>query len=317
MRKAMLNPRLARRISSRRIMTGASRVLTSAARLPIASSSGVTRDIRAKMPFARFSGDAAATVEVAEGGMEVSVNYKGQLDDGSVFDSSEGKPPLTFILGSGMMIPGFDQGVRGMQVGDKRDITIEPKDAYGEIDPKNCFEVDAKLLPEGCEPGTRLQMTDGNQVFIKELGDEKAILDRNHPLAGKKLQFHVELVALKPAPEKLSELKVELVSPGDGKTFPEKGDKLTMHYTGTLLYPPSGAKFDSSRDRGEPFSFTIGVGQVIQGWDEGVMKMSLGERANLHIPAAKGYGDVGAGAAIPPNADLHFDVELLKIDRSS
>merc|ERR1719473_934365 len=102
------------------------------------------------------------------------------------------------------------------------------------------------------------------------------------------------------------------IKPGDGKTFPKPGDKLTMHYTGTLAN--GGSKFDSSRDRGQPFVFTIGVGQVIPGWDNGVMKMSLGERAVLHVPSAQGYGAQGAGGVIPPNADLNFDVELLKIN---
>ncbi|CAK0808719.1 unnamed protein product [Prorocentrum cordatum] len=115
------------------------------------------------------------------------------------------------------------------------------------------------------------------------------------------------------APPGADDLEVVTLSPGDGKTFPKAGDKLTMHYTGTLA--SNGQKFDSSRDRNEPFSFTIGVGMVIPGWDVGVMRMSLGERAELRIPAAMGYGQRGAGDAIPPNADLVFDVELLRINQ--
>ena len=78
---------------------------------------------------------------------------------------------------------------------------------------------------------------------------------------------------------------------GDGTTFPKTGDTLTMHYTGTLA--SDGTKFDSSLDRGSPFSFTIGVGQVIKGWDEGVAGMSLGEAAVLHISPDFGYGTQG------------------------
>ena len=105
---------------------------------------------------------------------------------------------------------------------------------------------------------------------------------------------------------------VENAKPGDGKTFPSKGDKLAMHYVGTLA--SDGSKFDSSRDKGRLFEFTIGVGQVIQGWDEGVVKLSLGERATLRITSDYGYGEAGAGGVIPPNADLVFDVELLSIN---
>ena len=106
-------------------------------------------------------------------------------------------------------------------------------------------------------------------------------------------------------------VEVETLSAGDGKTFPKKGDMLTMHYVGTLK--SDGSKFDSSRDRGKPFQFVIGIGQVIRGWDEGVVQMSLGEKARLVISSDYGYGAAGAGGAIPPNADLVFEVELLKI----
>jgi len=99
---------------------------------------------------------------------------------------------------------------------------------------------------------------------------------------------------------------------GDDHHYPKAGDKLTMHYTGKLTKDDS--QFDSSRDRGQPFTFTIGVGQVIKGWEAGIMKMSLGERAVLQVPAAMGYGARGAGGKIPPNADLYFDVELLAIN---
>eukprot|EP00932_Pfiesteria_piscicida_P006769 SRR837773.16725.p3 GENE.SRR837773.16725~~SRR837773.16725.p3 ORF type:complete len:118 (-),score=50.46 SRR837773.16725:124-477(-) len=103
---------------------------------------------------------------------------------------------------------------------------------------------------------------------VTELTDDKAKLDLNHPFAGLPLSMTVTLVDCKPAPT----LEVELTKEGDGKTFPQRGDKLKMHYCGTLA--SNGEKFDSSRDRGEPFEFQIGVGQVIKGWDVGVMKLA-------------------------------------------
>jgi FK506-binding protein 1 len=84
-----------------------------------------------------------------------------------------------------------------------------------------------------------------------------------------------------------------------------------MHYIGTLA--SDGTKFDASRDRGRPFKFVIGTGRVIKGWDEGVMKMSLGEKAVLRITSDYGYGAAGAAGVIPPNADLVFEVDLLSI----
>lgn len=95
---------------------------------------------------------------------------------------------------------------------------------------------------------------------------------------------------------------------------PKSGQTCVMHYTGWLYNNGvKGAKFDSSVDRGEPFEFKIGIGQVIKGWDEGVSTMKVGGKRTLIIPAALGYGARGAGGVIPPNATLMFDVELLGV----
>jgi peptidylprolyl isomerase len=106
-----------------------------------------------------------------------------------------------------------------------------------------------------------------------------------------------------------SGLKYVDVKVGSGAS-PVKGKQVKVHYTGTL---ENGKKFDSSVDRKEPFAFDIGVGQVIPGWDEGVMSMKVGGKRKLIIPAKLGYGERGAGGVIPPNATLLFDVELLEV----
>lgn len=104
-------------------------------------------------------------------------------------------------------------------------------------------------------------------------------------------------------------LKYTIDVEGDGLAA-KKGDKVLVHYTGWLM---DGTKFDSSKDRDQAFTFQLGAGRVIKGWDQGVLGMKVGEVRTLLIPAELGYGSRGAGRVIPPNADLKFQVELLEI----
>jgi FKBP-type peptidyl-prolyl cis-trans isomerase len=108
----------------------------------------------------------------------------------------------------------------------------------------------------------------------------------------------------------VDQLKIEDITVGTGEVA-TSGKKVTVHYTGTLT---DGKKFDSSLDRGTPFTFTLDAGEVIQGWDQGVAGMKVGGKRRLTIPPALGYGERGAGNAIPPNATLIFDIELLKVE---
>ena len=104
-------------------------------------------------------------------------------------------------------------------------------------------------------------------------------------------------------------MKIAKITSGKGPS-PKTGDTVTVHYTGWLT---DGTKFDSSVDRDEPFAFVLGTGQVIQGWDKGVATMCVGDKARLTIPAELAYGEAGYPGAIPPNATLIFEVELLAI----
>ncbi len=108
----------------------------------------------------------------------------------------------------------------------------------------------------------------------------------------------------------VEKLQIEDIIIGEGKEA-TTGAKVTVNYTGTLT---DGTKFDSSFDRDEPFTFTFGVGQVIPGWDEGLVEMKVGGKRKLTIPSDMAYGEAGAGDVIPPNATLIFEIELLEVE---
>lgn len=108
----------------------------------------------------------------------------------------------------------------------------------------------------------------------------------------------------------MKELEIKTVQEGTGDREVKNGDTISVHYAGKL---ENGTKFDSSLDRGTPFTFTIGKGMVIKGWDQGLLGMKVGEKRILTIPSDLGYGSRGAAGVIPPNATLIFDVELISI----
>jgi FKBP-type peptidyl-prolyl cis-trans isomerase SlpA len=140
-------------------------------------------------------------MEQIKEGASVSVNYTGRLEDGTIFDTSiqEGREPLTATLGQGQLIPGFENGLIGMTVGEKRTIEIEPKDAYGEFNEMMVQEVEIDKVPEGVKVGDMLQGQNQYgpvQVTVKEVKDSTVVLDMNHPLAGKKLIFDLEVVSM-------------------------------------------------------------------------------------------------------------------------
>ena len=216
------------------------------------------------------------TGPAAQSGQHVSVHYTGWLHDpaaadgrGRKFDSSKDRgDPFEFALDTGMVIPGWDEGVQGMQVGGRRVLTIPPALGYGAQGAGGVIPPNATLV------------------------------------------FELELL---PAPVRPA-LEISDLVVGDG-ALAEAGQTVTVHYTGWLHDPEApksrGRKFDSSKDRRDPFEFELGGGQVIRGWDEGVQGMQVGGVRVLTIPAHLGYGARGAGGVIPPNATLVFEVELL------
>lgn len=143
-------------------------------------------------------------MQQVQNGDKVKVHYHGKLRSGETFDSSEGREPLEFTVGGGQVIPGFDQGVMGMTVGDKRTVEIDVQNAYGEKSTDMIIEFPKNQFPEDMNPevGMQLMMNNGQgqqfPVTIAEVKEESVMLDANHPLAGQELIFDIELVEIVP-----------------------------------------------------------------------------------------------------------------------
>jgi FKBP-type peptidyl-prolyl cis-trans isomerase 2 len=140
-------------------------------------------------------------MQQAKSGDKVKVHYHGKLTDGETFDSSNGREPLEFEIGGGMVIKGFDDGVTGMVVGEKKTVTIPFLEAYGPANPDMIVDMPKDRFPEDMqlELGMPLMMSNGDQNFqvvVKEIKEDTVILDANHPLAGKDLVFDLELVEI-------------------------------------------------------------------------------------------------------------------------
>jgi peptidylprolyl isomerase len=221
---------------------------------------------------------------VAKSGQDVSVHYTGWLyndgTQGAKFDSSKDRnEPFEFELDGGMVIRGWDEGVQGMKVGGTRVLVIPPQLGYGASGAGGVIPPNATLKFEV-------------QLLGLTGGDESIALDLQKTASG--LQYEDTVV-------------------GEGAEA-KAGQKVTVHYTGWLYKDGlKGKKFDSSKDRNDPFRFQLAGGQVIKGWDEGVQGMKVGGTRMLVIPAELGYGARGAGGVIPPHATLLFQVELLGV----
>ena len=219
--------------------------------------------------------------ELATAGNRVKVHYTGKLEDGTKFDSSfDRDEPLVFELGAGMVIKGWDEGFTLLHVGDKAVLKIPPHLGYGESGAGGVIPPNATLIFE-----------------VELLEIMPVIKIKEFDIAGK--------VSSKTE----SGLEYILVEEGSGIKA-AAGNTVNVHYTGYLA---DGTIFDSSYKRDQPFSFILGMGRVIKGWDEGIALMKVGDKVRLIIPADLGYGERGAGGVIPPNATLIFDVELLEV----
>jgi len=218
----------------------------------------------------------------AKSGLRVKVHYTGWLSQGRKFDSSKdfGKP-LEGVLGTGKFIKGWEMGLEGLQAGTVRWLRVAPSLGYGPA-------AMARIPPNS----TLVFRVEGVSV---EADDEIAAqMDFFPNVAEKQWQE---------GPEGLK-FVVEKQGAGEPATA---GAKVQVHYTGWLM---DGTKFDSSRDRAQPFEFPLGAGRVVRGWDVGVEGMLPGEKRLLLIPPGLGYGSRGGGP-IPPDATLLFAVEYL------
>ena len=177
-----------------RVLTNKSFTAPRAAALRVAPKVGATSS--------RFFAASAAATQTVQKGDKVAIHYVGTLDDGEQFDSSrERGEPISFTVGGGMMIPGFDNGVMGMAIGELKTLNCVPKDAYGEINPANVMKVPKQEVMDAVGEeytvvGSKLMVGQGMTATISEVSDTECTLDCNHPLAGKTLNFDIELVSL-------------------------------------------------------------------------------------------------------------------------
>jgi peptidylprolyl isomerase len=173
-------------------------LLNSAAAYPDRVNFGL---LQTRLSSSNVSQNVASPRMVVAEGKRVAIHYTGTLSGGLVFDSTEGKSPLEFDVGSGDTLKGIDAAVRGMTVGESKTLTLTPADAYGEYDPSKLQEVEISRLPEGCEVGTPLQAGQQRKYVVTAIKDGVATLDGNHELAGKTLAFDIRVTAITDPPE--------------------------------------------------------------------------------------------------------------------
>jgi FKBP-type peptidyl-prolyl cis-trans isomerase len=233
-----------------------------------------------------------ATAAMATIGKTVSVLYTGRLLDGTVFDatSQRNNVPISFVLGNSQVLPGFQEGISLMHLGDKATLLLPSALAYG---PSGNSNVN---VPANTVVRFDVELVDLNFALTDDALITKYVADNSITTAQKQAS------GLYYAPITTNPSGVQATA---GKT-------VSVLYTGRLL---NGTVFDASSQHGNvPLSFVLGRGQVIAGWDEGIALMRKGEKATLLIPSAQAYGPTGAGnGTIPANSVLRFEVELTDV----
>jgi FKBP-type peptidyl-prolyl cis-trans isomerase len=242
-----------------------------------------------------------------DSGTWVKAHFKVSLIDGKqVFSTAERNEPMEFEFGKRFDTPGFEEGVSKMVKGGKATFIVPSAIAFGEtgrgamVPPYSTVIYDVEIIDVQTKADHDKQLAEKKKTETTKLETNKK---QEGDLMKKYLADHK--ITAKPTASGL--IYVEKVK-GTGARA-AAGKKVKVHYTGTLL---NGTKFDSSRDRNEPFEFDLGKGQVIKGWDEGIALMNVGGKATLIIPSSIGYGERDMGQ-IPPYSTLVFDVELMGV----
>ena len=242
-----------------------------------------------------------------DSGKWVKAHFKVSLIDGKqVFSTEDRGEPMEFEYGKRFDTPGFEEGISKMLKGGKATFIVPSKIAFGEagrgamVPPYSTVIYDVEVIDIQSK-------ADHDKALAEKKKTDAAKLETNKKQEGELMKKYLTEHKITAKPSASGLIYVEKVKGTGAKAA--AGKKVKVHYTGTLL---DGTKFDSSRDRNEPFEFELGKGQVIKGWDEGIAMMNVGGKATLVIPSSIAYGERDMGK-IPAYSTLVFDVELLDV----
>ncbi|MFZ4523571.1 MAG: FKBP-type peptidyl-prolyl cis-trans isomerase [Bacteroidales bacterium] len=243
-----------------------------------------------------------------DSGAWVKVHFNVSLIDGKqVFSTKERGEPIEFEFGKKFDTPGFEEGISKMLKGGKATLIVPSAIAYGETGKGSIIPPYATIVYD-VEVVDIQSKADHDKQQDKKKKEESAKLESSKKQEGALMKKYLVDHKITAKPTASGLVYIEKVKGTGAKAA--AGKKVKVHYTGTLL---NGTKFDSSRDRNEPFEFVLGQGQVIKGWDEGIAMMNVGGKAMFVIPSEIAYGEREMGAKIPAFSTLVFDVELLEV----